>query len=51
MPAVRHDGTDYYQAIELLASVPPRDLRHAAGSIRSRRDDITRALDWLFTGV
>ena len=51
MPVVQHDGGEYLLAIELMVSIPPRDLRHAVGSIRSQRDDITRALDWLFTGI
>ena len=51
MPVVRHDGRDYLLAIELMVSIPPRDLRQAVGSIRPHHDDITRALDWLFTGV
>lgn len=51
MPVVRHDGRDYLLALELMVSIPPNDLRHAVGSIKSHRDDITRAVDWLFTGV
>jgi hypothetical protein len=48
---VRHDGRNYLLAIELMVSLPMRRLKHPVGSIRVSRDDITRAIDWLFTGV
>ena len=35
MPVVRHDGRDYLLAIELMVSIPPNDLRHAAGDMPS----------------
>ena len=51
MPVVRHDGQDYLLALELMVSVPNRQLSVALGSVERFRADITRALDWLFTGV
>ena len=51
LPIVRHDGTEFLLALELLTSVPVSALRHRLGSIAQHRDDITRGLDWLFSGV
>ena len=51
MPVVRHDGREYLLAMELMVSIPPTDLHHSIGSIKSHRDDIARAVGWLFTGV
>jgi toxin CcdB len=51
LPIVRHDGTEFLLALELLTSVPVSALQHRLGSIAQHRDDIIRALDWLFTGV
>jgi toxin CcdB len=51
MPIVRHDGHEFLLAMELMTSVPIGALRDPLGSIAAHRDDITRAVDWLFTGV
>jgi hypothetical protein len=50
-PVVRHDGTDYTVIMRLLAMLPLRQLRHPVGSIGHYRDDLTRALGWLFWGI
>ena len=39
MPVVRHDGRDYLLAIELMVSIPPNDLRYAAGDMPSARSE------------
>jgi toxin CcdB len=51
LPVVRHEGREFLLALELMTSVPLTELRHPVGSIAAHRDDITRALDWLFTGI
>lgn len=50
-PIVRHDDSEFLLVLELMTSVPHKELRYKLGSIATYRDDITRALDWLFTGV
>jgi toxin CcdB len=51
MPIVQHDGHEFLLAMELMTSVPVSALRNPLGSIAARRDDITRAVDWLFIGI
>jgi toxin CcdB len=51
MPLVRLEGADYFLAIPLLGRLPRNRLRHPVGTIRAYRDDIVRAIDWLFTGI
>jgi toxin CcdB len=51
LPIVRHDGHEFLLALELMSSVPTGVLREKLGSIAQYRDDVVRALDWLFTGV
>jgi hypothetical protein len=51
LPVVEHAGQKYYVILELMTSLPRTTLRNPLGSVASFRDDITRALDWLFTGV
>jgi len=51
LPVVRHADEDYLLAVELMVSVPRTELRQAVGSIAAQRDDITKALDWLFNGI
>jgi toxin CcdB len=51
MPIVRHDGAEFMIALELMVSVPTSRLRDPVGSVAQHRHEITRALDWLFTGV
>jgi post-segregation antitoxin (ccd killing protein) len=38
-------------AVDLMVSLPVTALRDPLGSIAAHRDDITRAVDWLFTGI
>lgn len=45
------DGVPYLLPIEQIAGFPARLLRRPVASISAYRDDITRAIDWLFTGV
>jgi hypothetical protein len=45
LPLVSHAGRDY------VGVLPARQLRQPVGSIARYRDDITRALDWLFFGI
>lgn len=51
LPFVEHDGAVFAVAFELLSNVPQRSLRDPVGSIAQYRDDLTRALDWLFFGI
>lgn len=51
LPIVRYDGAEFLLALELMTSVPVSALRNKLGSIAQHRDEIARALDWLFTGV
>lgn len=51
MPIVTLDGKEFLLALELMRSLPLAAIKERLGSIASFRDDITRALDWLFTGV
>ncbi len=51
LPVVLHDGNEYLLAVELMTSLPISALRNPLGSIAAHRDAITRAIDWLFTGV
>jgi len=51
LPIVRHDGRAFLLAVELMTSLPVAALRNPVGSIATHRDDITRAIDWLFTGI
>jgi toxin CcdB len=51
LPLVRRGGEDFYIALESMTSLPTGALGNPVGSIASHRDEITRALDWLFTGV
>ena len=51
LPVVRHADEEFHLALELMTSLPVSALRNPVGSIADHRHDITRALDWLFTGV
>jgi len=51
LPLVSHDGRDYVVMMRLVGVLPARQLRQPVGSIARYRDDITRALDWLFFGI
>jgi hypothetical protein len=51
LPIVDHDGARYAVAFGLITHLSSRFLRHPVGSIARYRDDLARALDWLFFGV
>jgi hypothetical protein len=51
LPLVSHDGREYVVMMRLLGVLPVRHLRGCVGSVARYRDDITRALDWLFFGI
>lgn len=51
LPLVTLDGQEYLVALELIATASLKSLGKPIGSIAECRDQITRALDWLFTGV
>jgi CcdB protein len=50
-PLVSHEGRAWHLVVPLMTQVPATRLRNPVGTIRMSRDDITRAIDWLFTGV
>ena len=50
-PLVHHDGQSYRLALTLMTAVPGRQLNDPVGTIKHYRDDIVRAIDWLFTGI
>jgi toxin CcdB len=50
-PLVRHADQNYLLVLELMTSISRTVLRAPLGSVAAHRDEITRALDWLFTGV
>ena len=51
LPVIDHDGGRYAVALPLISALPRNQLRIALGSLASYRDDLTRALDWLFFGI
>jgi hypothetical protein len=51
LPLIEHDAERYTVALPLISSLPRKTLRRAVGSLADYRDDITRALDWLFSGI
>ncbi len=51
LPVVSHEGRDYVVMMRLLGFLPARHIGPMVGSIADYRDDITRALDWLFIGI
>jgi len=48
---VRHEGADYIVALPLLGTLMNLHLRQPLGSLREFRDNLTRALDWIFFGI
>ncbi len=48
---VTFEGKTHLLALVLMKAVDRRSLRRPAGSIAACREDIVRALDWLFTGL
>ena len=52
LPLVAHDDRDYVVMMRLIGVACGRvSLAQPVGSIAPYRDDITRALDWLFFGI
>ncbi len=51
LPLIEHDAKHYAVALPLISSLPCNVLRRVVGSLAAYRDDITRALDWLFFGI
>jgi hypothetical protein len=51
LPVVEHKRQLYAVAVELVTNLPARVLRHPGGSIAGYRDDLIRAIDWLFCGI
>jgi toxin CcdB len=51
LPLIEHDAKRFAVALPLVSSLPRNMLRRAVGSVAAYRDDITRALDWLFFGI
>ncbi|HST74204.1 MAG TPA: CcdB family protein [Acetobacteraceae bacterium] len=51
LPAVSYGGGTYRVVLDMITSVPKAALRAPLGSVAAHRDEITRGLDWLFTGV
>ena len=51
LPIVDHEGARYAVMLGLISHLSGRLLRHPVGSIAHYRDDLTRALDWLFFGI
>jgi toxin CcdB len=51
LPLIDHDHRRYAVTLPLISSLPRHRLRNPIGSLAPHRDDITRALDWLFFGI
>lgn len=51
LPVVAHEGEDYLLMLTLLGALPAHLLRNAVGTVRNARFEITRGLDWLFSGI
>jgi toxin CcdB len=51
VPIVQHNGQNYAVLFNLITHLSGRLLRQRVGSIAHYRDDLTRALDWLFFGI
>ena len=51
VPIVEHAGATYAVILTLMTNISVRLLREPVGSIAHYRDDLTRALDWLFWGI
>jgi toxin CcdB len=51
VPIIEHDGQKFAVLFNLMTSLSTRLLRHPVGSIAAYRDDLSRALDWLFFGI
>ena len=51
LPLIDHEDKRYVVTLPLISTLPRNQLRNAIGSLAPYRDDITRALDWLFFGI
>ena len=51
MPSVWLDGRPFRLLLKQMRPFPTHSLRRPVGSVAAYRDDIVRALDWLFTGI
>jgi hypothetical protein len=51
LPVVVHDDRDYVLMLTLIAALPANLLRNSVGTVREFRFEITRGLDWLFSGI
>ncbi|KON80230.1 CcdB family protein [Azoarcus sp. PA01] len=49
-PVFEVEGKAVVMVTQFLAAVPAQMLKNAVGSLESRRDDVTNALDLLFQG-
>lgn len=50
-PTAKLGGVEYVLVFQELAAVPSAALGDAVGSLKSRRVDLVRAIDLLFTGI
>jgi toxin CcdB len=50
VPIIEHDS-EHFALFNLITNLSSRLLRHPVGSIAHYRDDLSRALDWLFFGI
>jgi hypothetical protein len=50
-PLAKLEGRTYHLVVPLMVLVPATRLRNPVGTIRAHRDEIVRAIDWLFCGI
>lgn len=50
-PTIRVDGAPYVLATRLVAAIPKASARHTGFDAADHRDDITRAIDVMVSGV
>ena len=50
-PRISVGGLDYVLLTHLLAAIPIASLGKPAGSVKSQRNEIIGAIDFLFTGI
>jgi len=51
VPIIEHNGEYCVVLFNLITNLSSRLLRHPVGSVAHYRDDLSRALDWLFFGI
>jgi toxin CcdB len=51
LPVVEHEGARYAVVFTLMTALSTRRLLDPVGSIAHYRDDLIRAIDWLFCGI